>query len=136
MDIEAQALEYIRRYVRYGFYSPAEVARIVGRDVFAEAIPRTRVRELVESEVTRLRTEQPSWPAVTDCDRLDQAFASLQAEEILALHNAGLTPSEGIDEMSERYYAAGGAASGIIGYCFYHRQDMEYALNDGELGLA
>jgi hypothetical protein len=136
MEVEQQALEYIERYVRYGFYQPAEVERIVGEDVFSGAIPRKRLRELVKAEVVRQKAEQKSWPAVTDCDRLDRAFAALEAEGILAIHNAGFTPSEGIAEMSEQYRAAGGTASGIVGYCFYHRQDMEYALKYHKLGLA
>ena len=136
MEVERQALEYVRRYVRSGFYRPSEVVRIVGDDVFGGDIPRERLRQLVEAEVERLRVEQQSWPAVTDCDRLDRAFAALEADGILALHNAGLTNSDGITEVSERYRAAGGTASGVAGYCFYHGQDVEHALRDGELTLA
>jgi hypothetical protein len=47
-----------------------------------------------------------------------------------------MTPSEGIDEISEQYHAAGGKNSGIVGYCFYHRQDIEYARKYDKLGLA
>ena len=135
-DTERTAREYIERYFWYGFYRPAEVERIVSEDVLADKVPRKRVRELVKVEVARHKAEQESWPEVTDCDRLDRAFAALRAEGILAIHNAGFTPSEGIDEMSEQYYAAGGKKSSIVGYCFYHRQDMEYALKYHKLGLA
>src|SRR4051812_5768240 len=135
-DTERTAREYIERYVRYGLYRPAEVERIVGDDVLGGELPRKRVRELVKAEVARQKAEQESWPVVTDCDRLDRAFAALRAAGILAIHNAGMTPSEGIEEMSEQYHAAGGEKSGIVGYCFYHRQDMEYALKYRSLGLA
>jgi hypothetical protein len=135
-DAEKTAREYIERYVRYGFYRPADVEEIVGEDVLGGELPRKRIRELVKAEMARQKAEQASWPVVTDCDRLDQAFAALRSEGILAVHNAGMTPSEGIDEMSEQYHAAGGKKSGIVGYCFYHRQDMEYALEHHELGLA
>jgi Domain of unknown function (DUF6891) len=134
--IERTALKYIERYIRYGFYRPAEVEQIVGDDVLGGKLPRKQVRQLVEAEVARQEAEQQSWPAVTDCDRLDQAFVTLRANGILAIHNAGLTPSEGIAEMSEQYRAAGGERSGIVGYCFYHRQDMEQALKTRNLGLA
>src|SRR5262245_49723850 len=123
MDVEQQALEYIERYVHYGFYPPAQVERIIGRDVFRGTIPSKRLRQMIKAEIERQRTEERSWPAVTDCDRLDKTFAAFKAEGILALHNAGVTASEGIDEMSEQYHAAGGADSAIVGYCFYHRQD-------------
>jgi hypothetical protein len=135
-DVEQTAREYIERYVRYGFYRPADVERIVGEDVLGGEMPRKRIRELVKAEVARQKAEQESWPTLTHCDRLDQAFAALRAEGILAIHNAGMTPSEGIAEMSEQYRAAGGKESGIVGYCFYERQDMEYALKYHKLRLA
>ena len=135
-NAEQKAIEYIQSYIRYGFYQSAEVEQIVFEDVFNGAIPRERLRELVKVEVERHQAEQRSWPAVTDCERLDRAFTALEAEGILAIHNAGVEPSDGITEVSERYRAAGGAASRVVGYCFYHRQDMEYALNHAELGLA
>ena len=133
---EQTAREYIERYVRYGFYRPAEIERIVGDEVLGGELPRKRVRELVKAEVARQKAEQGSWPAVTDCDRLDRGFVALRAGGILPIHNAGMTPSEGIDEVSEQYHAAGGKKSGIVGYCFYHRQDMEYALKHRKLGVA
>ncbi len=135
-NTEQTACEYIERYIRYGFYRPAEVERIVGDDILAGDLPRKKVRELVKVEVARQKAERESWPAVTDCDKLDRAFAALRADNILAIHNAGLTPSEGIAEMSEQYHTAGGEKSGVVGYCFYHRQDMEYALKHRSLGLA
>lgn len=135
-NAEATAREYIERYVRYGFYRATQIERIVGDDVLGGDLPRERVRELVKAEVARQKAEQEAWPAVTDCDRLDRAFAALRADGILGIHNAGMTPSEGIDEMSEQYRAAGGKKSGIVGYCFYHRQDMEYVLRHRTLGVA
>lgn len=135
-DAEESAREYIEQFVRFGFYQPDEIERIVGDDMLGGELPRERIRELVEAEVARQKAEQESWPAETDCDRLDRAFVALRTAGILAIHNAGMTPSEGIDEMSEQYYAAGGEESSIVGYCFYDRQDMEYALEQRTLGLA
>ena len=135
-NAEQKAIEYIQSYIRYGFYQSAEVEQIVFEDVLNGTIRRKRLRELVKVEVERHLGEQQSWPAVTDCERLDRAFIALESEGILAIHNAGLEPSDGITEVSERYHVAGGAASRVVGYCFYHRQDMEYALKHAELGLA
>lgn len=135
-NAEWTAQDWIERYVRYGFYRPTEIERIVGDDVLGGELSRRRIRELIRAEVARQAAEQAAWPAVTDCDRLDRAFDALRARGILAIHNAGYTASEGVAEMSERYHAAGGPESGIVGYCFYHRQDMEYALEHRTLGLA
>ncbi len=133
---EGPAREYIERYVRFGFYRPAEVEQIVGEDVLGGELPAKRIRELVKAEVARQKAEQGSWPEVTDCDRLDRAFVALRAQGILAVHNAGNTPSEGIAEISEQCRAAGSQKSDLVGYCFYHRQEMEYALKYHKLGLA
>lgn len=73
---------------------------------------------------------------MTDCDRLDRAFTALLAAHILAIHDAGYTPSDGITEVTEHYLAAGGKTSTIVGYCFYHRQDMDHALLYDKLSLA
>jgi hypothetical protein len=135
VEVEQQALEYIERYVRYGFYRPAEIERILG-DVLDGPILQKRLRDLIEAEKAKQKAEQKTWPKVTDCDRIDQAFDALRGEGILAIHNAGYEPSDGISEVSEQYHSAGGAESGIVGYCFYHRQDMEYALKHHKLGLA
>ena len=135
-DAEATAREYIELYVRYGFYRPAEVVEIVGEDVLGGELPGKRIGELVKAEVARQRAEQESWPEVTDCDRLDRAFVALRSQGVLGIHNAGYTPSEGIAEMSEQYHVAGGVRSGIVGYCFYHRQSMEKAIKYGTLRLA
>lgn len=136
MDLEQQALDYIRRYVLYGFYTPAGVERIVGEDVLSGAMPWKRLRALVKAEFARQRAEAEHWPAVTDCDRLDQVFGALSRAGILSLHNAGMTQSECLTEVREWYREAGGEESGIAGYCFYHRQDLDHVLETGDLYLS
>ncbi|MGL6073502.1 MAG: DUF6891 domain-containing protein [Fimbriiglobus sp.] len=135
-NIEKEACEVINQYVRFGFYSATEVTRIVAEDVLDGQLPKKRVRDLVKEEVQKQQAKQASWPAVTGCDRLDRAFAALLKANILAIHNAGYTPSDCITEMSQQYADAGGKKSRIIGYCFYHLQDLQYALKHHSLGLA
>lgn len=65
---------------------------------------------------------------VTDCDRLDQAFAALDRAGIIALHNAGETLSDGESDIGESYRERGGKSAGISGYCFYHGQDVARAV--------
>src|SRR5262249_28086762 len=79
--------------------------------------------------------EEATWGSVTDCDRLDQVFDSLEEQGILALQNAGYTQSEGISDVSELYHDAGSEQSGIVGYCFYHGQDLERVMASGNLWL-
>jgi hypothetical protein len=136
MSTEQDARGYVHRYVRYGFYRPDEVEQIVGDDIFDGAIPRDRLREMIAEEVQRKRAEERTWPAVTDCDRLDRVFESLEEQGILALQNAGYTQSDGLSDVCQFYHEAGGERSGIEGYCFYHGQDLERVMASGELCLA
>src|SRR5207237_1257540 len=75
-----------------------------------------------------------SWPAVTSCDHLDRVFESLRSQGILTRHRCGLTIQDGLDVVDELYAEAGGKRSALVGYCFYHLQDMEAAMW-GEVGL-
>ncbi len=79
---------------------------------------------------------EQTWPATTDCDRLDRAFERLNGETILAVHNAGYTQSDGLDCVRELYHERGGEQSSLTGFCFYHEQDLERALRGQGLMLA
>src|SRR5262249_17468609 len=63
-------------------------------------------------------------------------FAALSHHGIIALQNAGYTLSDGTSDVSQRYFEAGAERSGIIGYCFFHGQDVEHVLEDGTMCLA
>jgi len=51
------------------------------------------------------------------------------------LQNAGYTQSDGFDDFREAYCNLSDGAD-IIGYCFYHGQDLERAVAGGGLYLA
>lgn len=127
-----EALERIQYYVRSGFYEPDEIADTLCNDVFEpDTLDETWVHEQIELEWKRKLAEEASWTTVTDCDRLDQAFAELEQSHVIALQNAGYTQSDGIEDITEVWHDAGQGNSPIIGYCFYHGQDLERAV-DGE----
>lgn len=133
MDRKAEALHAVRHLVRAGFYDQEEIALIIEEDV---GVDLSWLREEVGKEMARKRAEEATWPATTDCDRLDRVFETLEAQAIIALQDAGLTKSDGIQDVTEAYEDAGGADSGIVGFCFYHGQDLEYVMESGELWLA
>jgi len=133
---EAEVANYVERYVRSGFYTATEIQHIVGRDIYDGRLSARSLRTLITQALTQQRAEEASWPKRTDCDRLDTAFAALEAQGIIALHNAGNTQSDGLSDASEHYHEAGGAASGYTGYCFYHWQDVQSVLERGKLYLA
>jgi len=71
--------------------------------------------------------EKLKYPEVTDCDRLDSAFSKMNRRGVIALQNAGYTQSDGYDDVRE-IYSRNKESKTIVGYCFYHGQDLERIL--------
>jgi hypothetical protein len=137
MDNEADVLSAIRRHVWAGTYDAEEIVLIVGEEFFEPGqVDNDWLRARIEEAFRPKRAEEATWPAVTDCDRLDRVFEGLEAQNILALQDAGLTKSDGLEDVFEAYDDAGGERSGIEGYCFYHGQDLERVTKTGKLWLA
>src|SRR6185295_1242458 len=66
---------------------------------------------------------------------LDTAFAAINKRGVIAMHNAGYTQSDGYDDFREAYSQHPNQRS-ILGYCFYHEQDIQRAVRGGGLYLA
>ncbi len=95
----------------------AELARF-------DAVLERHWAEQLEAEVT--------WPARTINDRIDAAFLSLEQRGIVALQDAGYTMSDGWDDIHEAAREVDGAWGGV----FFHRQDVERAVDGDGLMLA
>lgn len=118
-------LNTIKSWVWSGFYSPNKVDAMID-DILEEGADEAMLREVVAPEFEKKAAAEASWPDTTDCDRLDQAFERLNSRGIIALHNAGYTMSDGLSDVSEVLHERG--RNGVIGYCFYHGQDVERAV--------
>jgi hypothetical protein len=82
---------------------------------------------------------EKTWPPVTDCDCLADGFQSLTAKGIIAIENAGYTIDNGWDDFHDivaRDWKPNGKLKSVRGGCFYHQQDLEPALESGELYIA
>jgi hypothetical protein len=126
-------LDSIKAWVWSGFYSPSEVDEMIGEILEPDA-NEAMLREAAVQEFDKKAAAESSWPATTDCDRLDQAFAEVNSRGIIALQNAGYTMSDGTSDVSEVLHARGG--KGVQGYCFYHGQDVERAVVGGGTMIA
>ena len=135
-ECEEQIAVRIRVWVWSGFYSLADVLDMLAdwdeddEDDFDKQL----LEEYARSEFQAKREAEVTWPPVTDCDRLDAAFNALNGMGIIALHNAGYTISDGISDVSE--VLAASDRDKIKGYCFYHEQDLERAVDGHGLMLA
>jgi hypothetical protein len=131
-----EAREFIRYYVWSGHYDSDEVFDIIDDEVFgSDDSNETWLRGAIRSEFRKKRAAERKWPKVTSCDRLDRVFEALRDKGILTRHRCGYTQQDGLDVIDSLYEEEGGKKSGLVGYCFYHLQDMEATMGRSTRGL-
>jgi hypothetical protein len=134
-EAREEAREAVRYRVWSGYYDRGEVYDIVRDDVLElDEEQMGWLRGTVAREFRKKRAAERGWPAVTDCDRLDRVFEALRGRRVLTRHRCGLTIQDGLGVIDLLYADEGGERSGLVGYCFYHIQDMEGAIW-GDRGL-
>ena len=134
--MNSDALECIQHHVWSGFYTESEILEIITEEAFEPGeINKDEANNAITAELIRKSQEEVIWPAETDCDKLDRAFSELNAMGVIALQNAGYTQSDGMEDMVEQYDELGGDTSPVIGYSFYHGQDLERAVRGEGLML-
>jgi len=132
-DVNQYILDAIKTHVWSGFYTPDDVYQMI-EDILEEGADEEMLKAAVTPEFLKKEKAEATWPETTDCDRLDDAFAALDANGIISLQNAGMTMSDGESDVGQALDERGRA--GIIGYCFYHGQDLERAVVGDGLWLA
>jgi hypothetical protein len=130
-ETEIYILNAIRKWVWSGFYSPDQVDSMID-DILEDGVDEHSLRSAIAPEFKKKATEEQKWPKETDCDRLDKAFDALHVKGICALHNAGYEMSDGYSEVAEVVHGK----DNYQGYCFYHGQDVEGAMEGHGLMIA
>ena len=125
--------ESIFNQVRMGFLSIDDIKDNIMEEIedneFEEEISDAWAFEKIDNEYQKLLAESKQWKSPTDTERLINAFDELCDQNIVALHNAGYTTSDGEYEVVEveRELRENGVTSD--GYCFYHEQDLAAAID-------
>lgn len=137
-DPVAALRDHVARDVAAGFYDPAQILQNA-EDAFSEelepAIIRAEAEAALKQASATLAAEQSRWPDVTDCDRLDAAFAGLEAEGIIARQNFSCCGSCGSYEIWDEAQAEEARGKTVQGYAFFHMQDTESAVEGDGLYL-
>jgi hypothetical protein len=136
-----QLLEDIRCFLTWkvaaGFEDDEELIRCAV-EAFADERTEPELLDLIVPLATDLiaehRRAEASWPEVTDCDRLDMAFADLERQSILARQDYWCCSTCGHAAAWEEVKHAQ-ADGPMKGYVFFHNQDTQYAVW-GEILLA
>jgi hypothetical protein len=138
-DATDTMLECVENWVWYGFHSVDELdAQIDGDAEDGDGFDVVRVKAFAVAMLSKKRATEAGWPLHTDCDRLDKAFDRLRAQGICALHfpESGYTLQQGHGAVADEIHAEGVPEDRYVGFCFYHAQDIDRALEDEGLMLA
>jgi len=134
----ADVRSVIERLVAEGFLELEEIQEQAMELVNAE-YPEHDLGAIIEGAtrfaMKRHLDSERAWPESTDCDRLELAFAELNASGIVARHNFACCQNCGHAEMKDEVAQAQELGT-VRGYVFYHMQDTSRAAEGGGLYLA
>jgi hypothetical protein len=134
----AELRELIAHRVREGFESTHEIvenAREWAYDKFERYDLLLEIKRLTAGALEAHQAEQAGWGPTTDCDRLDEAFAALNAQGIVARQDFSCCNNCGFTEIWDEIEEAE-KRQPVRGYVFYHLQCTEWALQTGQLPMA
>lgn len=132
-EIEAHIRKAIRFWVWSGYYDARAVEEMLP-DVLEDGVDVDSMYAAIPVAFAAKANAENDWPEVTDCDLVDAAFAALEADGVCALQNTGHTQSDGLSDTREAAQARG--APRYQGFCFFHSQDIERALDGRGMYLA
>lgn len=98
-------------------------------------VSRDGIAALVCEAFAKKLDQEKSWPAVTDFDRLTAVFDELAAAGYVCLHHPSSTFTSSSYEARPAWERLGGKESGKIGALFYHTQDIDRAVDRGEMSI-
>jgi hypothetical protein len=117
------AWEDIDLLARTGLDTPEEMLDILAEDVVAR-------RDLTGNERARVAAE-------IGRDRLDGVLRTLEREHgFVAFDDTGCTASHSWSDVEVAWMAQGGLGSSRRAFAFYHRQEVERAVETGRLSFA
>lgn len=124
--------ESIFNQVRMGFLSIDDIKENIIEEIedneFEDEISEAWAFEKIDEEYQKLLQESKQWKSPTDTEKLIKAFDELCDQNIIALHNAGYTTSDGEYEVVEVERELRENEVVSDGYCFYHEQDLARAI--------
>lgn len=134
-EIKEEAIEQLKKDVLFGFEDDSELFEGI-REMFydEEHFDEKWLKEEISRRLKEHLKESKHWDSPTDFNKLVKVFDQLVNEKIVSLHKAGYTRQDGEDdclEIIEELKLIGVEAKG---YCYYHTQDLERAIQkDGGL---
>ncbi len=125
MDADlAEEIEYlIDLLIKSGFFSIDEICEILEDQFIEEEIDFSNY----DISLNEFSNENFS--------KLENAFAKLASEDIVAIHNCGYDIEEGVGDAFELNVHLSNNKFHAEGFCFYTFEDVEYAIFDKKLKI-
>jgi hypothetical protein len=137
-SITKEVTDFVESRVAAGFDPPERIVQCAV-DMYSDDQPEEALRpvaqRVTDDAVHRFQRAQASWPAVTDCDRLDHAFQELESIGIVSRQNFSDCGTCGAAEIVDEIQATKKRGKPVRGYTFYHEQDTESAVSGSGLYL-
>lgn len=110
-----------------------ETQEIVEDEGWENEIDEQWLKESITREYEKHLANSKTWQHPTDTDRLHKVFDGIIKQNIVALHNAGFTQSDALFDVQDVWQDLEDEGTQPVGYCYYHGQDLERAIEDGVL---
>jgi hypothetical protein len=133
--LDDEALSTARTIVKAGFDPRDQIVRDL-LEALEHPPPQAAAEKLVDELLDEQRRAEARWPTVTDNDRVDRAFAELDASGVVARQNFADCQTCGNAEIHDELQSARAAGRNVRGYVYYHQQDTDRAVDGGGLVLA
>ncbi|MET4083187.1 hypothetical protein ABIB40_003156 [Pedobacter sp. UYP30] len=130
-ELKNEVLEFIRQEIKFGFDNQADILEAVWTAGFEneDQLNEEWLKQIIAEHYSQNQTESKRWTKPTDFDKLANVFDELNQEKIIALHKAGYTKQDGYSDVSEVVHLLKDGNIIPLGYCFYHTQDLERAID-------
>jgi len=126
----------IRAFIKSGFFDKVETFENIQDMFYDETLDEAWIKQEIQTQYEQRLEEAKTWEKETDFDRLAQVFDKLNSSGIIRLHKAGNTRQDGEGDTEEIYEALKDKGIKTRGYCFYHTQDVDRAIEGDNLFLA
>ena len=137
-ELKSDMQGFIRDNIRTGFAPAVDIMESTV-ELYEEDLEPAELHALVEQltwdTFEAHWKEQESWPQVTDCDHLDNAFIELECAGIVCRQDFSCCGTCGSAEIWDEMKEAFESGQDVRGYAFFHTQDTETALESGRLYL-
>lgn len=119
-----------------GFYNCDEILEIIEEQFIDEKISIDKINTIISAKYDEKIDNEKKWRRPTDFDKLKDCFVKLNKNNIISIHNAGYTVDEGVNDAFEVFHHLKTRDLSPIGFCFYHFQDIERAIDSEVLAIA